>query len=123
MREDNILDYAGELTEVEIKLKKSTRFYLFLVIGLLFLNAGMFLYLLIEDPSEDDLSRGLIVLTFSITYLVIGLVVGTVTALFPYKGLEYSRKYLRAALLTTFVMQIIIAVLLFLVWITGTHKQ
>jgi len=83
-------------------------------------NSAMFIYLSSEDPSDDDLQ---VLATFSIFYILLGFVIGTITALFPYKGLEYSRKYFRAALLSIFVMQIILAALLFFVWITDGHKS
>jgi hypothetical protein len=40
-------------------------------------------------------------------YNLVGLLLGTLVALLPYKGLNYSRKYLRASLLSIFVLQAI----------------
>jgi len=120
MKEDSVLDYMGEVNEVEISLKKAQKILMVLVACMVVFNSAMFIYLSSEDPSDDDLQ---VLATFSIFYILLGFVIGTITALFPYKGLEYSRKYFRAALLSIFVMQIILAALLFFVWITDGHKS
>lgn len=44
--------------------------------------------------------RDAIIPTLVFTTTVIGFVLGTIVALFPYKGLSYGRKYLRASLLS-----------------------
>lgn len=43
-------------------------------------------------------------------YNLVGALLGTLVALFPYKGLNYSRKYFRASLLSVFVLQTIMFV-------------
>ncbi|SCY95677.1 hypothetical protein [Flavobacterium caeni] len=50
-----------------------------------------------------------------IGYNVIGLLLGTVVALFPYKNLGYAKKYLRASLLVILTLQIVMTVGLLLV--------
>lgn len=45
-----------------------------------------------------------------IGFNIIGFILGTIFALFPYKGLSYSKKYLRASLRTVFVLHTIMAI-------------
>jgi hypothetical protein len=105
---------AGQTETIDEKLKSDKKKYLARILVLIVINTLLF-GLLIKGPrSTTDnflsaLSGNLI------GFNILGFIVGSIVALFPFKGLSYKKKYLRASLLTILIIQIIMLVGLVLI--------
>lgn len=105
---------AGFKENIDYKLKSDRKKYLkrigilivvnTLLFGLLIKGIGTF-----TDTLLQALNANLI------GFNILGFILGSIVALFPYKGLPYNKKYLRASLLTIMTIQFIMTVGLILI--------
>lgn len=87
---------------IEINLKQNKKFK-FWIVGLVVANTLLFTLLIKGRPMLDTFLAAFY--ANAIGYNILGFLLGTMAALFPYKNLPYGKKYLRASLLTILVIQ------------------
>ncbi|MBM1107055.1 hypothetical protein JQC67_12960 [Aurantibacter crassamenti] len=106
--------YAGLTENFDESLKTDIKKFLIRILILIVVNAILF-GLLIKGPKSTT-DYFLTALNANlIGYNILGFILGTLVALFPFKGLPYKKKYLRASLLTILVLQIIFTIGLILI--------
>ena len=113
MKNQESLD--SELNSILItKLKSDRKKYLFRIAILIVINTILF-GLLIKG-ARNTADNFLTALNANlIGFNILGFMFGTIVAVFPYKGLPYKNKYLRASLLTIITIQIIMTIGLILI--------
>jgi hypothetical protein len=112
MQDSKIIDTADQV-DIDTKLKKDRKKYLIRIGGLIIFNTIMFAVFIQGRGFVDNLLTSLN--ANLIGFNIVGFIFGTIVAVFPYKGLPYSKKYLRASLLTILTLQTIMAVGLILI--------
>jgi VIT1/CCC1 family predicted Fe2+/Mn2+ transporter len=112
MQDNKIIDTADQV-DIDTQLKKDRKKYLIRIGGLIVFNTIMFPVFIQGRGFTDNLLTSLN--ANLIGFNIVGFIFGTIVAVFPYKGLPYSKKYLRASLLTILTLQTIMAVGLILI--------
>ena len=88
---------------IEVKLKKQNKKYKLWIVGLIVANTLLYTLLIKGRPLSDTFLAAFYV--NAIGYNILGFLLGTMAALFPYKNQAYGKKYVRASLLTILVIQ------------------
>ena len=105
----------GALTEnINEKLKTDKKKYLIRILILIVVNTILF-GLLIKGPRSTTDNFLAALNANLIGFNILGFILGTIVALFPFKGLPYKKKYLRASLLTILTLQILMTIGLVLI--------
>lgn len=112
MTENNPIDTIDQV-DIDAQLKADRKKTLIRIAGLIIFNTIMFAIFIKGRGFTDNLLTSLN--ANLIGFNIVGFILGTIVAIFPYKGLSYNKKYLRASLLTIFVLQTIMAVGLVLI--------
>lgn len=112
MQDNNIIDGTDQI-DIDAQLKVGRKKTLVRIGGLIIFNTIMFAVFIKGRGFTDNLLTSLN--ANLIGFNIVGFILGTIVAIFPYKGLSYNKKYLRASLLTIFVLQTIMAVGLILI--------
>lgn len=112
MQDSKIIDTADQV-DIDTQLKKDRKKYLIRIGGLIVFNTIMFAVFIQGRGFTDNLLTSLN--ANLIGFNIVGFIFGTIVAVFPYKGPPYSKKYLRASLLTILTLQTIMAVGLILI--------
>ena len=112
MQESKLVDRADQV-DIDNQLKKDRKKYLIRIGGLIVFNTLMFAVFIQGRGFTDNLLTSLN--ANLIGFNIVGFIFGTIIAAFPYKELPYSKKYLRASLLTILTLQTITAVGLLLI--------
>ncbi|WP_375561778.1 hypothetical protein ACE193_04285 [Bernardetia sp. OM2101] len=108
MQNREILD--ADLTEsIDEKLKSDKKKYVVRILILIVLNTILFGLLIKGQRSMTDNFMSALIANL-IGFNIIGFMLGVIVALFPFKGLSYKKRYLRASLLTILTLQIIMAI-------------
>ncbi len=114
------------MTETEIKFPTKTKYrYLIIIAGLTIFNLAISNWVI--DTSGYD-SKGNYMssdpeflkatfISFLFGFPVMSLLLGLLVALFPYKQLDYNKKYFRASLLSLLTINFIFTIILFLITI------
>jgi hypothetical protein len=113
MENQETLD-AGLTENIEEKLKSDKKKYLVRILILIVVNTILF-GLLIKGPRSTTDNFLSALNANLIGFNILGFILGTVVALFPFKGLPYKKKYLRGSLLTILTLQIIMTIGLILI--------
>lgn len=101
---NEILDHTP--SESSISLKAQNKKFLISIIGLAGINILLFSILPIDFRSANE--RFAVALPgITVGTLVIGFILGLIVALFPYKKLSFSKKYLRSSFLIMLILQLI----------------
>ena len=96
------------LEEQRFPAKKRNRLIIYVVV--LFLMNVILYFIGPKTPAGEQMPKGALLFGIIISELakiIIGFIIGTITALFLYKKLPYSKRYLPAALISTVVIFII----------------
>jgi hypothetical protein len=105
----------GALTEnINEKLKSDKKKYLIRILILIVVNIILF-GLLIKGPRSTTDNFLAALNANLIGFNILGFILGTIVALFPFKGLPYKEKYLRASLLSILTLQILMTIGLVLI--------
>jgi hypothetical protein len=112
MTNNNSIDKIDQV-DLDSQLKADRKKTLFKIGGLIIFNTIMFTVFIKGRGFTGNLLASLN--ANLIGFNIVGFILGTIVAIFPYKGLPYNKKYLRASLLTIFVLQTIMAVGLILI--------
>lgn len=99
--------------DFEKQIKANHKKTLIKIVVIIIFNTIMFVIFIKGLSYKDKLLTSLNTNLFG--FNIIGFTIGTIVAMFPYKGLSYNKKYLRASLLTIFVLQAIVSVGLILI--------
>jgi hypothetical protein len=86
-----------------IGLKKQNKRYAWWIVSLIVLNTLLYTMIIKGRTMPERFTTAL--WANLVGYNLIGFLLGTMAALFPYKKLPYQKKYLRASLLTIIVIQ------------------
>ncbi len=111
--QDNSLIDSIDNVDIDTQLKFERKKTLIKIGMLILFNTIMFVILIKNRDFWDKLSTSLN--ANLIGFNMAGFLLGAIVAIFPYKGLSYNKKYLRASLLTIFVLQTIMAIMLILI--------
>ena len=117
-------DFIPDTEYLETKkfIQAQKKKYLIGTAVLIILNILLFTFLVEDGTSRyNRFVLSLQALTYS--FALIGFTLGAVVALFPYKGLNYRRKYLRSSLLSMYVLQIIMFIGCILASITSLRAN
>ena len=115
MENQEILD-EGLKENIDVKQKYDKKKYLVRILILIVVNTVLF-GLLIKG-SRSTTENFLSALNANlIGFNLLGFIIGTIVALFPFKGLPYKKKYLRASLLSILSLQILMTIGLILIGI------
>ena len=95
-----------------LELKSDLKKYLVRIVILIVINTILF-SLLIKGSRIDNFLYALN--ANLIGFNILGFILGTVVAVFPYKGLTYKKKYLRASLVTILAIQVFLTIGLILI--------
>lgn len=108
-------DPIDKINEVDIdsQLKANRKKYLISIGVLIIFNTIMFGILIKGRDFTDNLLTSLNANLFG--FNILGFMLGAIVAIFPYKELQYNKKYLRASLLTIVVLQLIMTIGLILI--------
>lgn len=110
-----------EAKEIIEQLRLRNKWYLGISLGVMTLNTLFYPLVLRPYPGFAETLKAAFMTNF-IVFSVIGFLLGTLFALFPYKRLGYSRKYLRGSLLIILFFQGIETIgLLLLFFFRGMH--
>jgi hypothetical protein len=123
MKDPIALDDPGT-TDVEAQLAADKKKYRNRIIILIAINTILFV-LIIKDPMSFPQKCFTSFCGNVIGYPMVGFIVGLLVALFPYKGLSYSKKYLRSSLLAIFVIHSLVfglLIMLGLMTLVGWYK-
>lgn len=112
MTSNNPIDTIQQV-DFDTQLKVDRKKTLIRIGGLIIFNTIMFAIFIKGRGFTDNLLTSLNANLFG--FNIVGFILGTIVAVFPYKGLNYKKKYLRASLLTIFVLQTIMTVGLILI--------
>jgi len=94
-------------------IKAQKRKYLIRIIILILINTIGFAILVNDGRTMSE--RFMVSINANlIGFNIIGFLVGTIVAAFPYKELSYKQKYLRSSLLTILTLQVIMTIMLIL---------
>jgi p-aminobenzoyl-glutamate transporter AbgT len=115
MEEGSLIDSELHITDIKSKLKSDRKKYILIILVLTAFNIVM--YGLLMKSSRSTAENFEAAISSAPGFIIIGFVLGTITAIFPYKGLSYDKKYLRASLLTTIALKVIFAAMLMLLGI------
>jgi uncharacterized membrane protein YphA (DoxX/SURF4 family) len=101
-------DFIADSEYVETKnlLQAQRKKYLMRTAVLIVLNILLFTFF-IEDGTSKYNRFVLSLQACTYSFAFIGFIIGAIVALFPYKKLNYRRKYLRSSLLSMYIIQII----------------
>ena len=94
--------------DIETHLKTNRRKNILRIVGLIIFNTILFSILAEWRGFKENLVTALNAQLVGVN--LIGFILGSIVALLPYKGLGYNKKYLRASLLTIFVIQATLAI-------------
>ena len=106
-------DYISGSPEFEttrVLLKKQKRKYLIGAVVILPINILLYFFVIDDGTPSERFIYALQAFTYSVT--AVGFTIGLVMGLIPYKELNYSRRFLRASLLSILVLQVVFLVLL-----------
>ena len=120
MESESTLD--SELTDdLNTELKLDRRKYLVRIVALIVVNIVVFGQIVEGQRSSTDIFLSALKANL-IGVNVLGFTLGTIVALFPYRGLPYKKRYLKASLLTILILQIIMTVGLILIGLTNAIR-
>ncbi|WP_111710270.1 hypothetical protein [Lutibacter citreus] len=106
-----------ELTnDLTAKLKTNRKKYLIRIAILIVINT-IFFGLLIKGTRSTTENLLSALNANLIGFNLLGFLLGTIVAIFPYKGLPFKKKYLNASLMTILAIQIIMTIGLILIGI------
>ncbi len=113
MDNENVFDQLEKQTEIQLQLTTERKRYLIRILILIVINTILFVLFIKGRGFTDNL---LAVLNANfIGFNILGFILGTIVAAFPYKGLNYSKKYFRASLLSILTIQSIMTIGLILI--------
>ena len=93
-----------ETKEIVEQVRLRNKWYLGIVLVLMALNSLFYPLVLRPYPGYVETLRVILMANF-VAFGIIGFLLGTLFAFFPYKGLGYSKKYLRGSLLIILFFQ------------------
>ena len=106
MKNQETLDAGLIDTNIDEQLKAGRKKCLILILILIIINTLLFGFL-IKGPNSTSENFIIAIQSNLISFNVVGFILGTLVALFPFRGLPYQKKYLRASLLSISALQII----------------
>lgn len=107
MTDNNIINTIEHI-DINVQLKAERKKTLIRIGGLIIFNTLMYAVFIKGSSFTDNLLTSLNANLLG--FNIIGFILGTIVAVFPYKGLSNSKKYMRASLLTIFVLQTTMAI-------------
>ena len=116
MEDNDILDAAPVIEDIDSLLKAQRKKYIILFVILNIVNVPMAIIFLQSQYEGTyahrvfEIMEGLL-----LGFPVIGFIGGFLAALIPYKGLSYDKKYLRASLILTLILTGIMTIMLLLI--------
>ena len=120
MESESTLD--SELTDdLNTQLKLDRQKYLIRIAALIVVNIAVFCQIVEGQRSSTDVFLSALQANL-IGVNALGFTLGTIVALFPYRGLSYKKRYLRASLLTILILQIIMTVGLILIGLANAIR-
>ena len=111
MHENELLETV-ETADISTKLRLEQKKLLTRIAIIIPVNILLYVFAVPQMPLEEKLFNSSV--TFTVGFTTIGVVLGLIVAIFPYKGLPYGKKHFRASLWVMFVLLGIFFVILFI---------
>lgn len=106
---------TSDQIDIDARLKTDKKKYLIRIASLIIVNTTLFTFVIngrsIQDNFLASLNANLL------GFNILGFILGTIVAAFPYKGLEYGKKYMRSSLLCILTIQFIMTGGLLLIFV------
>ena len=111
-----------DLIDIDNKLKADNKKYLIRIASLIIVNTTLFAFTIKGQSIQDNFLTSLNANLFG--FNILGFILGTIFAAFPYRQLTYGKKYLRASILCILTLQFIMTgglILIFIMHIFGWY--
>jgi uncharacterized protein YacL len=99
------------MNDIESKLRTDKKKYLIRIVVLAIINIILYPILTSSFTNSWVERLNLAIKGYALSFTVLGLIIGLIVAAFPYQELSFRKKYLRASLLSIYIMHVIVSVL------------